>query len=145
MACRRHARGSSPRPEAAGFQAQASNHEGDSLGGSLESFTAPIPSDGAEAEPRRAIRESECSVDAAEQNIWHVAMSKYGVTVPAASSGALKMVQPNVGSTKGVVGVSVLNPVMKSVAYLTLATRSNMGIFESSCWRSVLDCGSKIG
>ena len=67
---RRQARGSSLRPEvapSAGFQAQASNHEGD----------------GTEAEPRRAIRESECSVDAAERNIWHVAMNKHGVYRPS--------------------------------------------------------------
>ena len=100
---RRQARGSSPRPKAApsaGFQAQASNHEGD----------------GTEAEPGRAIRESECSVDAAERNIWHVAMNKHGVYRP---SGELQRSEDGTMQSKGVVGVNVLNPVMKFIAYLT--------------------------
>ena len=103
---RRQARGSSLRPEvapSAGFQAQASNHEGD----------------GTEAEPRRAIRESECSVDAAERNIWHVAMNKHGVYRPSgelqrSEDGTMQWREP-----KGVVGVNVLNPVMNFIAYLT--------------------------
>lgn len=47
--------------------------------GSLQSLTEPI---GTEAEPMQAIEESECSVDAAERNVWHMAMNKHGVYRP---------------------------------------------------------------
>lgn len=68
----------------AGFQIQRQAYSpGDSSSaGYLQSFTAPIPDDGTEGEPRRAIRESDCSVDAAEQNVWHMAMNRHGVYRP---------------------------------------------------------------
>lgn len=69
-----------------GFQAEMHNPEGDSLDGFLQSFTGPIPE--AREEPGLAIRESECSVDAAERNVWHVAMNKHGVYRP---SGELRL------------------------------------------------------
>ncbi len=41
-------------------------------------LTALISDAGTEAELMREIIEPECSVDAAEQNVWHMAMNKNG-------------------------------------------------------------------
>lgn len=71
-------------PSSVGFQirGQAYSPGGSSTLGSLPSLAAPIPDDGTEGEPRRAIIVVDCSVDAAEQNAWHVAMNRHGVYRP---------------------------------------------------------------
>lgn len=68
----------------AGFQTQGQAFSpGGSLSvDSLQSLTAPIPDDGTEGVPMRATKEVDCSVDAAERNVWHRAMNRHGVYRP---------------------------------------------------------------
>lgn len=50
--------------------------------GSLRSVAAPILDDEMEGAPSRTIIATNCSVDAAEQNVWHTAMKSHGVYRP---------------------------------------------------------------
>lgn len=69
----------------AGFQIQGQEYSpgGSVSDGSLQSLTAPISDDGTEEEPMRGTIESDCSVDAAEQNVWHTEMNRHGIYRPS--------------------------------------------------------------
>lgn len=64
------------------IQRQAYSLGGNSSVGSLRSVAAPIPDDETEGGRSRAIIRTNCSVDAAEQNVWHTAMKSHGVYRP---------------------------------------------------------------
>lgn len=65
------------------IEGQTYSPEGSFRDGSLKSLTpAPMPDDGTKGEPIRGTIELDCSVDAAEQNVWHTRMNRHGIHRP---------------------------------------------------------------
>lgn len=65
------------------IQGQTYSPQGSFRDGSLKSLTpAPMPDYGTKGEPTRGTIESDCCVDAAEQNVWHTRMNRHGIHRP---------------------------------------------------------------